>query len=445
MRAHATAGRSTVAQLATQQCSAQATSGSRGCSEVFPDKNVWLAVLFSMFLHGSILHVLGNMLFLWVFGNNVEDRLGPIPYLLFYLLAGVAATAAHVAFNAGSTVPTIGASGAIAGVMGAYIVWWPHARVLSLIPILFFFGFIELPAAVVLGVWFVTQFFTNPNEGIAWLAHVGGFTFGAAVAFALRGCCRRARWVRRVAPDLGRSCRTGRRRLGSRLRRRLPRPPVVRRRSGVRVRGDEMRRELARGRRPRTRAADRAPAPPRRGAGDARQHERERPAERGGERAVGRRPVADHHARAPKRSRTSADRRGFGLARDLGRPARRGRDRRDERAGTGHEAAGDRIGRRRGWSRRSGRRPAPRRRHGSSRSKSNSRCQPTTTASAGARSTHDVTGRAQRLDHARAGAREHRAPGAGARGSEDRGRGLRARSRRRRRAASTPTRCSFAT
>ena len=116
-----------VAQLATQQCSAQAISGSVGAREVFPDKNVYLAVLFSLFLHGSILHVLGNMLFLWVFGNNVEDRLGPIPYLLFYLLVGVAATAAHVAFNTGSTVPTIGASGAIAGVMGAYIVWWPHA------------------------------------------------------------------------------------------------------------------------------------------------------------------------------------------------------------------------------------------------------------------------------------------------------------------------------
>jgi membrane associated rhomboid family serine protease len=174
-----------VAQLATQQCSAEANSGSLGAREVFPDKNVYLAVLFSLFLHGSILHVLGNMLFLWVFGNNVEDRLGPIPYLLFYLLAGVAATAAHVAFNTGSTVPTIGASGAIAGVMGAYIVWWPHARVLTVIPILFFFGFINLPAAVVLGVWFVTQFFTNPNEGVAWLAHVGGFAFGAAVAYAL--------------------------------------------------------------------------------------------------------------------------------------------------------------------------------------------------------------------------------------------------------------------
>ena len=142
---------------------------------MFPDKNVYLAVLFSMFMHGSILHVLGNMLFLWIFGNNVEDRFGPIWFLVFYLFAGVVATATHVAFNTGSTVPTIGASGAIAGVMGAYIVWWPHATRPQPVPIVFFFGFIELPAAVVLGIWFVMQFFTNPNEGVAWLAHVGGF------------------------------------------------------------------------------------------------------------------------------------------------------------------------------------------------------------------------------------------------------------------------------
>ena len=154
--------------------------------EVFPGKNVWLAPLYSMFLHGSLLHLLGNMLFLWIFGNNVEDRFGPIRFLVFYLVTGLVATAAHVAFNTGSTVPMIGASGAIAGVMGAYIVWWPRARVLSLIPVLFFFGFVELPAAVVLGIWFGMQFLTNPNEGIAWLAHVGGFAAGAAIAYALR-------------------------------------------------------------------------------------------------------------------------------------------------------------------------------------------------------------------------------------------------------------------
>jgi membrane associated rhomboid family serine protease len=177
-----------VAQFVTQECDAEIRGVDviDGDREVFPDKRVYLAVLFSMFMHGSILHVLGNMLFLWIFGNNVEDRFGPIAFLFFYLLCGVAATAAHVAFNTGSTVPTIGASGAIAGVMGAYIVWWPHARVLSIIPIVFFFGFLELPAGVVLAIWFVMQFFTNPNEGVAWLAHVGGFVTGAAIAYALR-------------------------------------------------------------------------------------------------------------------------------------------------------------------------------------------------------------------------------------------------------------------
>jgi len=200
-----------VDQFVSQQCSpAVRTNGAVGQQEVFPNKNVWLAVLFSMFMHGSILHVLGNMLFLWIFGNNVEDRLGPVVYVLFYLFAGVAAMAAHVAFNLDSTVPTLGASGAIAGVMGAYIVWWPRARVTSIIPILFFFGFVELPAAVVLGIWFVLQFFTNPNEGVAWVAHVGGFATGAALAYALHNVFpptfpdatrTRPLWRRRTGPD----------------------------------------------------------------------------------------------------------------------------------------------------------------------------------------------------------------------------------------------------
>ena len=119
----------TVAQFVTQQCAPNVPPTDRAAEqEVFPSKNIWLAVLFAIFMHGSILHVLGNMLFLWVFGNNVEDRFGPIWYLVFYLAMGIVATVTYVAFNASSTVPTIGASGAIAGVMGAYIVWWPHAR-----------------------------------------------------------------------------------------------------------------------------------------------------------------------------------------------------------------------------------------------------------------------------------------------------------------------------
>lgn len=146
-----------------------------------PDKNVYLAVLWSMFLHGSLLHLGGNMLFLYVFGNNIEDRFGHIAFVAFYLLTGVVATLAHVLGNDGSTVPLIGASGAIAGVMGAYFVWYPASRVLTL----FGWFLVELPAALVLGVWFVLQFATNPNAGVAWLAHVGGFVAGAALALAL--------------------------------------------------------------------------------------------------------------------------------------------------------------------------------------------------------------------------------------------------------------------
>lgn len=153
---------------------------------LFPDKNVWLAALYSMFLHGGLLHLGGNMLFLWIFGNNIEDRLGPLLFAAFYLLAGFGATAAHVLSDSGSIVPVIGASGAIAGVMGAYLVWFPRARVLSLVPIFFIFTLVALPAVVVLVLWFLLQFLTSPDEGVAWVAHVGGFAFGAAVAWLLR-------------------------------------------------------------------------------------------------------------------------------------------------------------------------------------------------------------------------------------------------------------------
>lgn len=154
---------------------------------VFPDKNVWLAALVSMFLHGSILHLAGNMLFLWIFGNNIEDELGHVKYLLFYLLGGVAATAAHVLVQPSSTIPVVGASGAIAAVMGAYLVWHPNARIRTLI----FFGFITfiaVRAKWLLAFWFVSQFFDafNPNSGVAWGAHVGGFAFGVVVALGLR-------------------------------------------------------------------------------------------------------------------------------------------------------------------------------------------------------------------------------------------------------------------
>jgi membrane associated rhomboid family serine protease len=160
------------------------TCGGVGATsrEIFPDKNVYLAALVSIFLHGSWLHVLGNMLFLWVFGNNVEDRLGPVGFLIFYLFVGVVATLGHVLADPSATIPVVGASGAIAGVMGAYLVFWPRARVHSLV----FVVLIPLPAALVLGIWFVLQFGTDPNSNVAWVAHVAGFVAGVLVALVLR-------------------------------------------------------------------------------------------------------------------------------------------------------------------------------------------------------------------------------------------------------------------
>lgn len=145
-----------------------------------PDKRVWLAVVVSMFLHGSITHIGGNLLFLWVFGNNVEDRLGSFFFALFYLAGGIVAALAHVAVESSSTVPVVGASGAIAAVMGAYLVWYPTAQVNTLFFVFLIFWF-RIPAAALLGVWFVLQFFTSPNSGVAWVAHVGGFIFGVIV------------------------------------------------------------------------------------------------------------------------------------------------------------------------------------------------------------------------------------------------------------------------
>ena len=151
--------------------------------EIFPDKSVWFSLLASMFLHGSIAHLGGNMLFLWIFGNNIEDRFGKIGYLLLYGVTGVGATLAHVFSQPDSTIPLIGASGAIAGVMGAYLVFFPRARILTVLP---FFLFVHLPAYVVLAGWFVLQFFTNPNTGVAAMAHIGGFVLGAAIGAGVR-------------------------------------------------------------------------------------------------------------------------------------------------------------------------------------------------------------------------------------------------------------------
>ena len=136
-----------------------------------------------MFLHGSLLHLLGNMWSLYIFGDNVEDRLGPARYLLFYLLCGWASGLSHLMANLYSEIPTIGASGAIAGVMGAYLVLFPSSRILTLIPIFFIPYFIEVPAYLFLGLWFLLQFISAAGTsgeatGVAWWAHIGGFVFG---------------------------------------------------------------------------------------------------------------------------------------------------------------------------------------------------------------------------------------------------------------------------
>jgi membrane associated rhomboid family serine protease len=147
----------------------------------------WETIFTGMFMHASILHIGGNMLFLWIFGNNVEDSMGPVKFLGFYILGGLAALALQVAIGPNSTAPTLGASGAIAAVLGGYILLYPRARVLTLVLIIFFFTVIELPAWVMLGVWFAEQAvfgaanLTNPTGGgggVAYFAHVGGFAFG---------------------------------------------------------------------------------------------------------------------------------------------------------------------------------------------------------------------------------------------------------------------------
>jgi membrane associated rhomboid family serine protease len=163
-----------------------------------------LTILTSMFMHGGWMHIIGNMLYLWIFGNNIEDAVGHVRFVLFYLLCGAAAALAQSAIDIHSGVPMIGASGAIAGVLGAYMVLFPRAHVLVLVPLGFFTQVMRLPALLVLGFWFVLQFIQGglmaPGEegGVAYWAHIGGFVSGIALIFLLR---RRppaaAQWPRR--------------------------------------------------------------------------------------------------------------------------------------------------------------------------------------------------------------------------------------------------------
>ena len=148
----------------------------------------YITFLTSMFLHGGILHIGGNMLYLWIFGDNIEDRTGHAGYVIFYMASGVAASLAHIASDPASTIPAVGASGAISGVLGAYIVRFPHARVRAIVFIGRFGQLIRLPAFLLIGFWFVYQLLLSaldPTGGVAYFAHIGGFIAGLLFAFAI--------------------------------------------------------------------------------------------------------------------------------------------------------------------------------------------------------------------------------------------------------------------
>jgi membrane associated rhomboid family serine protease len=168
---------------------------------VVPAYFSWPSVVSSMFLHEGWMHLLGNMLYLWIFGDNVEDRLGHAGYIVFYLAGGAAAALGQVAVSPGSTIPMIGASGAIASVMGAYFVLYPHSRVLTVVFLLFFFDMIEIPAIFFLGIWFAKELLNGVGRiaagptntgGVAFWAHIVGFASGAAIGLIVR--------LRRVEP-----------------------------------------------------------------------------------------------------------------------------------------------------------------------------------------------------------------------------------------------------
>ncbi len=186
---------------------------------VIPAKYLWLSehepwnwferyypLFTSMFLHGGWMHILGNMWYLWIFGDNVEERMGHVRYFFFYILCGLAAAFTHIYMNPNSGVPTVGASGAIAGVMGAYFILFPHSRVITLVPIFFFVDIIEIPAFFYLAFWVILQLFQGTlalaapanSGGVAWWAHFGGFVAGAVLVFLFR---KRRKTLPRTYPD----------------------------------------------------------------------------------------------------------------------------------------------------------------------------------------------------------------------------------------------------
>jgi membrane associated rhomboid family serine protease len=170
---------------------------------VVPAYFSWPTLITSMFLHGNWMHVIGNMWYLWIFGDNVEDSLGHGRFIVFYLLCGIVAAFGQILIQPDSTLPTIGASGAIAGVMGAYFVLYPQSRVLTLLPLIIIWEIVELPAIVLLGFWFLMQLFSagtiamtasTGGGGVAFMAHVAGFLFGAVGVFVFRKRQRSAEW-----------------------------------------------------------------------------------------------------------------------------------------------------------------------------------------------------------------------------------------------------------
>lgn len=170
-----------------EQCELARGARSLQCGEGVGGPPTILTIFTSMFMHGSILHLGGNMLFLWIFGNNVEDSMGHVKFVAFYLLGGIAALLGQTVVDLAAAIPTIGASGAVAAVLGGYILLYPRARVVTIIFIIFFFTIIELPAMLVLGLWFLLQLAYGTAEvaspaggggGVAYFAHIGGFIFG---------------------------------------------------------------------------------------------------------------------------------------------------------------------------------------------------------------------------------------------------------------------------
>lgn len=156
---------------------------------------IYLTLLTSMFMHASWMHIIGNMLYLWIFGDNIEDRLGPVKFLLFYLVCGLAAGAAHIVFSASSVIPSLGASGAIAGVLGAYLILFPKKNV----RVLMARQIVNMPAFMVLGLWIALQIFSqigvsgSQSSGVAYLAHIGGFVAGVVLIFLFGGRAKLAR------------------------------------------------------------------------------------------------------------------------------------------------------------------------------------------------------------------------------------------------------------